>query len=168
MLFYFGETYNNDNCGCCDNCLHPKQKMEGKEYVQVLLSTVKELKQQFKEKHIINVIVGNASSDVKKFKHNQLKCFGEGQDKDDKFWASLIRQMLFEKILVKDIENYGILKITPAGEKFLKHPFSIKITKIEEDERRRRSKILAMCPYSKGRVIDKVYLICLKIYQKHC
>ena len=97
LLFYFGETYNNDNCGCCDNCLHPKQKMEGKEYVQVLLSTVKELKQQFKEKHIINVIVGNASSDVKKFKHNQLKCFGEGQDKDDKFWASLIRQMLFEK-----------------------------------------------------------------------
>jgi len=162
LLFYFGETYNNDNCGCCDNCLHPKQKMEGKEYVQVLLSTVKELKQQFKEKHIINVIVGNASSDVKKFKHNQLKCFGEGQDKDDKFWASLIRQMLFEKILVKDIENYGILKITPAGEKFLKHPFSIKITKIEEDEEDEDQDIGDVVPTQKDGVIDKVLFNMLK------
>jgi ATP-dependent DNA helicase RecQ len=162
LLFYFGETYNNDNCGCCDNCLHPKLKMEGKEYIQVLLSTVKELKQQFKEKHVINVIIGNASSDIKKFKHNQLKCFGEGQDKDDKFWSSLIRQMLFEKLLVKDIENYGILKITPAGEKFLKSPYSIKITKTEEDEDEEDQEIGDVIPTQKDGVIDKVLFNLLK------
>lgn len=162
LLFYFGETYNNDNCGCCDNCLHPKLKMEGKEYIQVLLLTVKELKQQFKEKHVINVIIGNASSDIKKFKHNQLKCFGEGQDKDDKFWSSLIRQMLFEKLLVKDIENYGILKITPAGEKFLKSPYSIKITKTEEDEDEEDQEIGDVIPTQKDGVIDKVLFNLLK------
>ncbi|OQA84242.1 MAG: ATP-dependent DNA helicase RecQ [Bacteroidetes bacterium ADurb.Bin234] len=162
LLFYFGETYNNDNCGCCDNCLHPKLKMEGKEYIQVLLLTVKELKQQFKEKHVINVIIGNASSDIKKFKHNQLKCFGEGQDKDDKFWSSLIRQMLFEKLLVKDIENYGILKITPVGEKFLKSPYSIKITKTDEEEDDEDQEIGDVIPTQKDGVIDKVLFNLLK------
>ncbi len=134
LLFYFGESYENENCSCCDNCLHPKLKMEGKEYIQILLSTIQELKQQYKEKHIINVIIGKASTNVKKFKHNQLSCFGEGEDKSEKFWISLIRQMLFEKLIIKDVESYGIIKLTPNGEKFLKKPYSISIIKDEEDE----------------------------------
>ncbi len=162
LLFYFGETYENDNCGCCDNCLHPKQKMEGKEYVQILLSTIKELKQQYKDKHIINVIIGETSSDVKKFKHNQLKCFGEGQDKNEKFWSSLIRQMLFEKLIVKDIENYGIIKITPAGDKFLKKPYSIPIVKDDEEEEDEDQDIGDAIPVQKDGVIDKVLFNMLK------
>ena len=162
LLFYFGETYENENCGCCDNCLHPKLKMEGKEYVQILLSTIKELKQQYKDKHIINVIIGESSSDVKKFQHNQLKCFGEGQDKDEKFWSTLIRQMLFEKLIVKDIENYGIIKLTPTAEKFLKKPYSIPIVKDEEDEEDEDQDIGDAVPIQKDGVIDKVLYNMLK------
>ncbi|MBP7102069.1 MAG: DNA helicase RecQ [Bacteroidales bacterium] len=160
LLFYFGESYDKENCGCCDNCLHPKLKMEGKEYVQILLSVIKELKQQYKEKHIVNVIIGNETSEIKKFKHNEIKCFGEGQDKDEKFWSSLIRQMLFEKLIVKDIENYGILKLTPTGEKFLKKPISIPIVKVnneDEDEELDES-----IPVQKDGVIDKVLFNMLK------
>jgi len=171
LLFYFGETYENDNCNCCDNCLHPKLKMEGKEYIQILLSTIQELKQQFKDKHIINVIVGKASSDVKKFKHNQLKCFGEGQDKSEKFWTSLIRQTLLEKLLVKDIENYGILKITPAGEKFLKKPYSISIVKVEnednEDDDEDADIEASVSGGQKEGVIDKALYKMLKDLLKH-
>lgn len=160
LLFYFGESYDKENCGCCDNCLHPKLKMEGKEYVQILLSVIKELKQQYKEKHIINVIIGNETTEIKKFKHNELKCFGEGQDKDEKFWASLIRQMLFEKLIVKDIENYGILKLTPNGEKFLKKPTSIPIVKVNNEEE--EDELDETIPVQKDGVIDKVLFNMLK------
>ena len=127
LLFYFGETYDKENCGCCDNCLHPKPTMEGKEYVLVLLTCVKELKQQFKDKHIINIIRGVSTNDIKKFKHDKLSSFGEGSDEDEKFWESVIRQALFAKLLVKEIENYGILKVTNLGDKFLKRPYSIQM-----------------------------------------
>lgn len=163
LLFYFGETYENENCSCCDNCLHPKLKMEGKEYVQILLSAIQELKQQFKDKYIINVIIGNLSHDIKKFKHNQLKCFGEGQDKSEKFWAYLIRQVLLEKLLIKDIENYGIIKITPAGEKFLKKPYSIQIIKTDEKEDDDEDQeIDTAIPIQKEGVIDKALYKMLK------
>ncbi len=163
LLFYFGETYENENCSCCDNCLHPKLKMEGKEYVQILLSAIQELKQQFKDKYIINVIIGNLSPDIKKFKHNQLKCFGEGQDKSEKFWAYLIRQVLLEKLLIKDIENYGIIKITPAGEKFLKKPYSIQIIKTDEKEDDDEDQeIDTAIPIQKEGVIDKALYKMLK------
>jgi ATP-dependent DNA helicase RecQ len=127
LLFYFGEVYNKENCGSCDNCIHERPMEEGKEYMCILLETINGLKQQFKEKHIINVLSGNLSTDVKKFKHNELKFFGEGQDKSEKFWQSLIRQALFEKLLMSSVENFGILKITPEGEKFMKKPYSIQI-----------------------------------------
>lgn len=136
LLFYFGEVYNKENCGSCDNCIHEKPMEEGKEYMCVLLETIDGLKQQFKERHIINVLTGNVSTDVKKFKHNDLKFFGEGQDKSEKFWQSLIRQALFEKLLVNSVENYGVLKITLEGEKFMKKPYSIQIVseKSENDD----------------------------------
>ena len=125
LLFYFGETYDKENCGCCDNCLHPHPTIEGKEYIYILLSCIKELKQQFKEKHIISIIRGELTNDIKKFKHQQLSSFGEGKEWDEKFWEAVIRQALFAKLIVKEIENYGILKISTLGEKFLKRPYSI-------------------------------------------
>jgi len=134
LLHYFGESYGADNCGNCDNCLHPKQKFDGKEYVHLALDTIKTLKQQYKDKHIINVIIGKSNPTVKQFKHNEIKQFGEGADQDERFWNQVIRQSLIEELIVKEIENYGILKITPKGERFLKRPFTVLLTKEQPDE----------------------------------
>ncbi len=135
LLYYFGETYNNENCGCCDNCLHPKPTIEGREYILILLGCIKELKQQFKDKHIINIIRGEATSDVKKFKHDELSCFGDGAEENEKFWESVIRQAFFAKLLVKEIENYGVIKITTLGEKFLRRPYSIPLVATHKSSR---------------------------------
>ncbi len=128
LLHYFGEVYNHDSCQNCDNCLHPKTKFEGKEYVLLVLETILAVKQIFKAKHIISILTGKSSATLKSFKHNTLEVFGKGLEKDEKFWNAVIRQMLIERLLVKDIENYGLLKISPEGMKFLKKPVSIMLT----------------------------------------
>lgn len=134
LLHYFGEVYPEDNCGSCDNCTHPKTKFEGMESVELVLETVLAVKQLFKAKHIIGVIVGKLSANNKSFKHNQLEVFGKGAEYDEKYWNAVIRQMLIERLLVKDIENYGLLKITPEGTKFLKKPHSIMLTRDHDYE----------------------------------
>lgn len=128
LLHYFGEVYNHDSCQNCDNCLHPKTKFEGKEYVLLVLETILAVKQIFKAKHIISILTGKSSATLKSFKHHTLEVFGKGLEKDEKFWNAVIRQMLIERLLVKDIENYGLLKISPEGMKFLKKPVSIMLT----------------------------------------
>jgi ATP-dependent DNA helicase RecQ len=161
LLFYFGETYDKNNCGSCDNCIQVKYMEEGKEFMSLLLETIKELKQQFKEKHIINVLEGKTSTDIKKFKHNELKQFGEGQDKTEKFWQSLIRQALFEKLLVNNINNYGVLKITPEGENFLKRPYAIQVVgdkKKDADEDEAGDIVVQQ----KGGFVDKALFVMLK------
>ncbi|MBU2650458.1 MAG: DNA helicase RecQ [Bacteroidetes bacterium] len=132
LLHYFGEDYDTENCGACDNCLHPKTKFEGREYVEQALDAVLAVKQQFKAKHVINIILGKGSTDVKKFKHNELEIFGQGSEKSEKFWNGVIRQALIEGLLVKDIDNYGLLKVSKEGREFLKEPFSVML--VQEDE----------------------------------
>ncbi|MCD4788650.1 MAG: DNA helicase RecQ [Bacteroidales bacterium] len=134
LLHYFGEEYDRDNCGACDNCLHPKEKFEGQDYVKIVLNAVLEVKQLFKSNHLINILVGKNTATIKSFKHNKLKSFGRGMDYDDKFWNAVIRQSLIRNLLVKDIENYGLLKITKQGEDFLEKPFSIMLTKDHDYE----------------------------------
>lgn len=134
LLHYFGEVYNQDNCGSCDNCLHPKTKFEGKEAVELILETVIAVKQLFKAKHIISVITGKNSANIKSFKHNKLEVFGKGDEYDEKYWNAIIRQMLIERLLVKDIENYGLLKVTPEGNKFLKKPYSMMLARDHDYE----------------------------------
>ncbi|MDP4281231.1 MAG: DNA helicase RecQ [Bacteroidota bacterium] len=140
LLHYFGEISHEDNCQNCDNCLHPKKRFEGKQYVKIVLDTVMEVKQQFKQKHIVNIILGKSTATIKNYKHNKLPTFGMGSEKDEKFWNAVIRQTLIERLLYKDIENYGLLKISPEGQKFMKMPFSIMLVddhdfeNIEEDE----------------------------------
>lgn len=136
LLHYFGEEYLTENCGCCDNCLHPKQKFEGKEDVALLIDTILEVKEKFKAKDVINVLIGNTTSTVKSYKHNELEVFGKGaeDDKDDKFWNSVIRHTLVAGLLSKDIENYGLLKVTKEGKKFLAKPVSIMITRDHDFE----------------------------------
>ncbi len=140
LLHYFGEIAKEDNCQNCDNCLHPKKRFEGKQYVKIVLDAVMDVKQQFKQKHIINIILGKSSSTIKSYKHNKLGVFGAGAEKDEKFWNAVVRQSLIERLLMKDIDNYGLLKISPDGAKFLKSPHSIMLVddhdfeNIEEDE----------------------------------
>lgn len=125
LLHYFGEEYPKDNCGACDNCLHPKQKFEGKEHVKLAIEAVLAVKQQFKAKHLVNIITGKATTSIKSYKHNQLEVFGKGGNEDEKFWNAVIRQALIQKLIVKDIENYGLLKVSKEGHSFLKKPYSI-------------------------------------------
>ncbi len=125
LLHYFGEETTKDNCGACDNCLHPKELFEGMDYIKIALQTVLEVKQLFKANHIINIITGNNTATIKSFKHNNLKAFGRGMDEDDKYWNAIIRQALIKNLLVKDIENYGLLKVTEKGHKFIESPYSV-------------------------------------------
>ncbi len=140
LLHYFGEEYPKENCGSCDNCLHPKAKFEGKDFIKLVLETVLAVKQQFKAKHIVNIIIGKNSTTMKSYKHNTLEEFGKGADEDERFWNAALRQALISQLLAKDIENYGILKVSKEGHKFLKKPYSIMLThdrdydNLEEEE----------------------------------
>jgi ATP-dependent DNA helicase RecQ len=140
LLHYFGEEYPKENCGSCDNCLHPKAKFEGKDFIKLAIETVLAVKQQFKAKHIVNIIFGKNSTTMKSFKHNLLEEFGKGADEDERFWNAVVRQALISQLLVKDIENYGILKVSKEGHKFIKKPYSIMLThdrdydNLEEEE----------------------------------
>ena len=123
LLDYFGETLSEE-CNNCDNCLHPKKKFEGKEYVVTALQTIIDSKERYKANDIADVLVGNNTSLVKTFKLDKLEQFGIGKEKDKKFWNAVIRQALIAKLLDKEIENYGILKIKEKGKEFLANPYS--------------------------------------------
>ncbi len=129
LLHYFGEEFNEENCHNCDNCNHPKPKMNASDQIVLTLEVIQTVKQQFKEDHIIDIIVGDATTSVEKFKHQKLKQFGEGMDYDKKFWANVIRLAIFEELVVKDVENYGLLKVTKKGEKYMVNPYSVMIVK---------------------------------------
>lgn len=124
LLHYFGEEYLNENCEACDNCLHPKSQFEGNEAVVSVLETILAVKEKFKADHISNILSGKVTSAIKSYKHHKIEYFGIGEDKDEKFWNMVIRQALIAKFLTKDIENYGLLKLTPKGMEFLENPTS--------------------------------------------
>lgn len=133
LLNYFGERYEAENCGSCDNCLVPKTKVEAKELLVNLLEVVSSLKEKFNADYVIAVLRGETNSDIESFHHEELECFGSGQDQEESTWTTVIRQALIAGYLKKDVENYGLLKLTPAGKKFLKKPTSFKITDSDED-----------------------------------
>lgn len=134
LLHYFGEEFDEENCHNCDNCVHPHQKKNASEQVILAIEVIQTVKQQFKEDHIIDILVGDKTTSIEKFKHNKLKQFGEGEEFDKKFWANVIRMAIFEKLIVKDIENYGLLKITPKGEKYCTNPYSIMVVQPKKEE----------------------------------
>ncbi|MFM8431365.1 MAG: DNA helicase RecQ [Bacteroidota bacterium] len=127
ILSYFGEQYQQDNCNNCDNCLHPKKSFEGKEEVATVLEAVKALKEKFAMDHLVHVITGKPENNVKLHRHDELEIFGEGADRDYRFWVAVVRQALLAGYLSKDIETYGTLKLTDAGREYLKNPVSIQI-----------------------------------------
>ena len=127
LLHYFGENYDVENCGNCDNCLSPKKQVEAKEMLEAVIETVLALKENFKAEYVIDVLLGKETADILSHKHDELECFGCGDDEDAKRWNAVIRQALIAGYLDKDVENYGLLKVTKQGNAFLKKPVSFKI-----------------------------------------
>ncbi len=132
LLHYFGENYEETNCGNCDNCNNPKTRVEAKEDLLAVLETVAALKEKFKADYVINVMRGRITADIRSFGHENLEVFGCAESSDERFLNSVIRQAILSGYLTKDIENYGILHLTAAGKKFLKSPVSFKI--VEDNE----------------------------------
>ena len=132
LLHYFGETYDKDNCGNCDNCLHPKTKIEAMNQLVTVLKVVMLVKENFRSDYVIDFIMGKETEEILAHKHHELDEFGIGEDDDDKIWNPVIRQALIAGYLKKDVENYGLLKITSAGKKFVKSPKSFMIVKDAE------------------------------------
>lgn len=132
ILHYFGEEFNDSRCNeMCDNCRHPKQKFEAQEDLELAIECIAESKEKHKVKDIINILTGTLTATGKSYKHDGLETWGRGveQDKDDKFWNAVLRQAIVNGYLAKDIENYGLVKITEKGRDFVKHPHSIKFTR---------------------------------------
>lgn len=129
LLHYFGEEYTKDDCGACDNCLNPKERFDGQEEMKLVLEAVLSVKQLFKTKHIGELLVGKKSGDIKNAKHDTNEFFGSGDEHDEKYWNAVIRQALVHNLLAKDIESYGILKLTKEGKDFIKKPYPIMLVR---------------------------------------
>ena len=132
LLHYFGEEYKEDNCGNCDNCLNPKKQVEAQDLLCTVIEVVYAVKENFKQDYIVDVIKGIETNEVLDHHHEDLEEFGSGMGEDEKVWNNVIRQALIDGYLSKDVENYGLIKVTSAGKKFLKHPKSFKI--VEEGD----------------------------------
>lgn len=124
LLHYFGEDYTLDNCGCCDNCLHPRKKIEASDELCAVLETILSLKEKFKAKYVINVMLGLNSNEIKSYKHDKIEEFGCEKTHDERFLNAVIGQGIIAGFINKDIENYGLLKVTDEGKAFLKNPQS--------------------------------------------
>ncbi|MFW9607953.1 MAG: RecQ family ATP-dependent DNA helicase, partial [Prevotella sp.] len=124
LLHYFGEEYNQDNCHNCDNCLHPKEKIEAGKALLVVLKSILAIKENFRQEYIIDFVKGRGTDDIVSHHHDQLEEFGSGEDENPKLWNPVIRQALIAGYLKKDVENYGLLKVTAAGRRFVKKPES--------------------------------------------
>lgn len=161
ILHYFGEVYEQDNCGNCDNCVHPKERVDATEDAELVLETIVTTKEQFKGQHIIAILMGKLNSVIKASKHNELPQFGQGSDKDEKYWSAVIRQCIMEDLLHKDVENYGVLRLSKAGERFLKKTFEIVVAKdhnYEADD----DDISEDFGASRGSAVDKILFSLLK------
>ena len=140
LLHYFGEEYGKDNCNNCDNCRHPKEKVEGREGLVVVLNAILATKETFRAQYIIDFCKGRGTDEIVSRKHDQLEEIGAGEDFDDKIWSPVIRHAMLSGYIMKDVETYGILKITPSGKRYLKNPTPFPIVKdadfhqLEEDE----------------------------------
>ncbi|MFT3751623.1 MAG: DNA helicase RecQ [Paludibacter sp.] len=132
LLHYFGEEYMEENCGCCDNCMKPQKFIEGQELLSLVLETILIVKEKFKAEHIVDILKGNETSDVKSYQHDELENFSSASDEDEKLLHAVIRQAMIAGYISKDIENYGLLKVTAAGKAYMKKPQPFPIVKDNE------------------------------------
>ena len=134
LLHYFGEEYEPDNCGCCDNCTHPKPRFEGRDHIKLMLEVLEAIGDKFKADYLINMLVGRNNALIKSYNHNKSEWFGVGSEHNDRFWAAVIRQALILGLIDKNIENYGLLSINEAGRKYIQEPYSVMMTADHEYE----------------------------------
>ncbi len=134
LLHYFGENYEVDNCGNCDNCLNPKKRVEAQQLLETVLECIIAVKENFKTDYIIDMLLGKETSEITDHMHDELEAFGSGSDEEEKTWNAVIRQALIAGYIQKDVENYGLLKITPDGHEFLNNPKSFMIVEDKEFE----------------------------------
>lgn len=132
LLNYFGETYEVENCGACDNCLHPKKQFDGKEEMSMVIELIQTLPEHFKIEHLSNILAGEMNSIIKSYKHDKLELFGAGKDHSARFWSAVIHQGMVMHLLHKDIESYGLIYVTEDGLKFFENPYTIMLTEDRE------------------------------------
>lgn len=132
LLHYFGENYEEDNCGNCDNCLNPKKRVEAQQLLEAVLECIVAVKENFKADYIIDILLGKETSEITDHMHDDLDVFGSGSDEEEKTWNAVIRQALIAGYIKKDVENYGLLKLTDEGREFLKNPKSFMIVEDKE------------------------------------
>jgi ATP-dependent DNA helicase RecQ len=169
LLHYFGENYDETPCGktqWCDNCKYPKQRFDAKEDLELMFQVMTEIKEGFKAKVIVDVLVGNFSNTVKTYKFDQLSSFGEGKDKDEKHWYSVVRQALVNNFLEKNIEKYGTLTIREEGYNFMKKPYSIMFTKDHDFESKDGDDDAVVLSGKGGGALDDVLMQMLKDLRK--
>ena len=128
LLDYFGEVYPKDNCGSCDNCLHPKEKFDGRKEICLVIRLINSLPEHFKIEHLANILAGVSNAMIKSYKHDELEFFGAGEEHNEKFWSTVIHQGLILHFLDKEIDSYGLISVTEAGQKFLQSPHTVMIT----------------------------------------
>ena len=132
LLNYFGETYPEDNCGACDNCLHPKRQFDGKEEIAMVIELINSLPERFKMEHLANILAGEINSIIKSYRHDKLELFGAGKDHTVRFWNAVIHQGLVLHFLYKDIESYGLISVTEEGNRFYDNPYTVMLTEDRE------------------------------------
>ncbi len=132
ILNYFGEEFQEENCGCCDNCLHPKKLFDGQEELLTVIELINSMKERFKAEHLANILGGVTNSIIKSYEHHKHELFGFGKDKGARFWLAVIRQGLVMHLLDKDIEQYGLIFVTKQGEEFFNNPYTIMLAEDRE------------------------------------
>ena len=128
LLNYFGEDYPQDNCGCCDNCVHPKMQFDGREEMSLVIELIESMPEHFKIEHLANILAGEANALIKSYKHDKSEFFGAGKDHSVKFWCAVIHQGLIRHLLDKEIELYGLIHVTKEGKAFLENPYELMLT----------------------------------------
>ena len=173
LLNYFGEDFTEDNCHCCDNCIHPKQTFDGRKEMQLVIRLVEALPEHFKLDHLANILAGVSNSLIKSYKHDQLEFFGAGKPRSEKFWATVIHQGLIAHLLAKEIETYGLIHVTESGRKFLADPWELKLVedrvfagKGDDDEEDEEAAAAAVAMRAGGGAGDPVLLAMLKDLRK--
>ena len=171
LLNYFGEDFTQENCGCCDNCVHPKPTFDGRAEMQLVLRLVESLPEHFKLDHLVNILAGVSNSLIKSYKHDELPFFGMGRDHSDKFWCTVIHQGLTAHLLAKEIETYGLIHVTDLGRKFLAEPWELKLVEDRvfsggADEEEDEEAATAAAAVRAGGAGDPVLLAMLKDLRK--
>mgnify|MGYP000972158152 FL=1 len=165
LLHYFGEEFAEENCGCCDNCLHPKPRFEGMEPMKLMLQVLQSIGDKFKADYLINMLVGRNNALIKSYNYHKSEWFGVGSDRNDRFWGAVVRQALILGLIDKNIENYGLLSINAAGEEFVRHPHSVMIAADHEYEDGDDDDTVSP-PAGKGGVADEELYAMLKDLRK--